>query len=200
VSTGSRTFTALTSRSFTTLRWMREIDPYASFGVVETGHSPPIPARLTDTRMYLKVIKPRLKCEMAPGDIVPAGIVVSNSEVRQGALSVQPRLYRLVFRNGLIALDRSLRKTHVGRALGTDEDAIRRGGPSSLRSVATRAWKGASRGVCAAVTGASRCRRGGRPICAEARQAPGGSNRWCVFMSIGPSTRPSRRAGAAPQS
>jgi len=120
---------------------MREIDPYASFGVVETGHSPPLPARLTDTRMCLKVITPRLKCEMAPGDIVPAGIVVSNSEVRQGALSVQPRLYRLVFRNGLIALDRSLRKTHVGRALGTDEDAIRRGGPSSLRSVATRAWK-----------------------------------------------------------
>lgn len=79
---------------------------------------------LTDTRMYLKVITPRLKFEMAPGDIVQAGVVVSNSEVGQGTLSVQPLLYRLVCRNGLIASDRSLRKTHVGRALGTDDEAI----------------------------------------------------------------------------
>jgi hypothetical protein len=37
---------------------------------------------------------------------------------------VQPLLYRLVCRNGLIASDRALRKTHVGRALGTDDDGI----------------------------------------------------------------------------
>ena len=83
---------------------------------------------LTDTRMYLKVITPRLKFEMAPGDIVQAGVVVSNSEVGQGTLSVQPLLYRLVCRNGLIASDRSLRKTHVGRAIGRtdggDDEAI----------------------------------------------------------------------------
>jgi hypothetical protein len=83
---------------------------------------------LTDTRMYLKVITPQLKFEMAPGDIVQAGVVVSNSEVGQGTLSVQPLLYRLVCRNGLIASDRTLRKTHVGRAIGrtdgTDDDSI----------------------------------------------------------------------------
>lgn len=83
---------------------------------------------LTDTRMYLKVITPRLKFEMAPGDIVQAGVVVSNSEVGQGTLSVQPLLYRLVCRNGLIASDRSLRKTHVGRSIGrpdgSDDEAI----------------------------------------------------------------------------
>ncbi|MDE2298473.1 MAG: DUF932 domain-containing protein [Burkholderiales bacterium] len=79
---------------------------------------------LTDSKMYLKVITPRLKFEMSPGDIVQAGVVVSNSEVGQGTLSVQPLLYRLVCRNGLIASDRSLRKTHVGRALGTDDEAI----------------------------------------------------------------------------
>ena len=79
---------------------------------------------LTDTRMYLKCVTPRLTFEMAPGDIVQAGVVISNSEVGQGTLSVQPLLYRLVCRNGLIASDRSLRKTHVGRVLGTDEEAI----------------------------------------------------------------------------
>ena len=79
---------------------------------------------LTETRMYLKCVTPRLKLEMSPGDIVQAGVVISNSEVGQGTLSVQPLLYRLVCRNGLIASDRALRKTHVGRALGTDDDGI----------------------------------------------------------------------------
>ena len=79
---------------------------------------------LTETRMYLKCVTPRLKLEMSPGDIVQAGVVISNSEVGQGTLSVHPLLYRLVCRNGLIASDRALRKTHVGRALGTDDDGI----------------------------------------------------------------------------
>lgn len=79
---------------------------------------------LTETRMYLKCVTPRLTYEMAPGDIVQAGVVVSNSETGQGTLSVQPLLFRLVCRNGLIAADSSLRKTHVGRALGNDEEAL----------------------------------------------------------------------------
>jgi hypothetical protein len=51
---------------------------------------------LTETRMYLKCVTPRLTFEMAPGDIVQAGVVITNSEVGQGTLSVQPLLYRLV--------------------------------------------------------------------------------------------------------
>ena len=77
---------------------------------------------LTETRMYLKCVTPRLSYEMAPGDIVQAGVVISNSEVGLGMLSIQPLLYRLVCRNGLIAADRALRKTHVGRAVGPDEE------------------------------------------------------------------------------
>ena len=79
---------------------------------------------LTDTRMYLKCVTPRLSYEMAPGDVVQAGVVISNSEVGQGTLSVQPLLFRLVCLNGLIAADRSLRKTHVGRALGTEDEGL----------------------------------------------------------------------------
>jgi hypothetical protein len=79
---------------------------------------------LTETKMYLKCITPRLKYEMAPGDVVQAGVVISNSEVGQGTLSVQPLLFRLVCSNGLIAADRSLRKTHVGRALGGEDERI----------------------------------------------------------------------------
>ena len=79
---------------------------------------------LTETRMYLKVVTPRLKYEMAPGDVVQAGVVITNSEVGQGTLSVQPLIYRLVCRNGLIAWDRTLRKTHVGRTQGAQDEGI----------------------------------------------------------------------------
>lgn len=79
---------------------------------------------LTETRMYVKCVTPRLKFEMAPGDIVQAGIAISNSEVGQGTLSVQPLLFRLVCCNGLIVADRALRKTHVGRALGQEDDGV----------------------------------------------------------------------------
>ena len=79
---------------------------------------------LTETKMYLKCVTPRLKYEMSPGDVVQAGIVITNSEVGQGTLSVQPLIYRLVCSNGLIAPDRSLRKTHVGRALGGEDGTV----------------------------------------------------------------------------
>ena len=79
---------------------------------------------LTDTKMYLKVVTPRVECEIAPGDVVQAGIAITNSEVGHGMLSVQPLVYRLICRNGLIASDRALRKTHVGRILQSEEEAI----------------------------------------------------------------------------
>lgn len=70
---------------------------------------------LTDSRLYLKVVTSRVTFEIQPGDIVQAGVVISNSEIGQGSLSVQPLVYRLVCRNGLISPDRSMRKQHVGR-------------------------------------------------------------------------------------
>ena len=79
---------------------------------------------LTETKMYLKVVTPRIEYEIAPGDVVQAGIVITNSEVGHGTLSVQPLIYRLVCRNGLIASDHSLRKTHVGRILQSEGEAI----------------------------------------------------------------------------
>lgn len=79
---------------------------------------------LTETRMYIKVVTPRTRFEMAPGDVVQAGLVIMNSEVGHGTLSVQPLLYRLVCSNGLIAADSSLRKTHVGRIPQSEEAAV----------------------------------------------------------------------------
>lgn len=79
---------------------------------------------LTETKMYIKVVTPRIRTEIAPGDVVQAGVVIMNSEVGHGTLSVKPLVYRLVCRNGLIAADHGLRKTHVGRILQSDEEAV----------------------------------------------------------------------------
>lgn len=79
---------------------------------------------LTETRMYLKIVVPGLRFDVQPGDMLQAGIVITNSEVGHGTLSVQPLLYRVVCRNGLIVQDRALRKTHVGRVLTGDDDGV----------------------------------------------------------------------------
>lgn len=70
---------------------------------------------LTETRMYLKAIFPRIQTEVARGDVVQAGIVISNSEIGLGAVKVEPLIYRLVCTNGMIAADHAVRKYHVGR-------------------------------------------------------------------------------------
>ena len=70
---------------------------------------------ITERRMYLKVVTPSVKVEIQPGDVCWAGVALSNSEVGQGSLTVQPLVYRLVCKNGLIASDRAMRKSHVGR-------------------------------------------------------------------------------------
>lgn len=79
---------------------------------------------LTASRMYLKVVTPRVQFEMQPGDIVQAGVVVSNSEIGQGMLSVQQLIFRCKCRNGLIVPDRALRKTHVGRLAEASSDEV----------------------------------------------------------------------------
>lgn len=72
---------------------------------------------VTENRMYLKVVNPRLEAEVQKGDIVQAGIVISNSEVGLGSVSVMPLLYRLVCLNGMIINDLGKRKHHIGRTM-----------------------------------------------------------------------------------
>jgi hypothetical protein len=65
--------------------------------------------------MYLKVVNPRLQLDVVPGDTVQAGIVISNSKVGLGSVSVMPLIYRLVCTNGMVVNDAGQRKYHVGR-------------------------------------------------------------------------------------
>ena len=77
---------------------------------------------ITDSRMYLKVVNPRLTTEVVPGDIVQSGILITNSEVGMGSLTVQPLVYRLVCKNGMVVNDAKTRQRHVGRGNMADED------------------------------------------------------------------------------
>ena len=44
---------------------------------------------------HLKVVNKKMKTEVAVGDVVQAGFVISNSEVGLGHLTVEPRIFRL---------------------------------------------------------------------------------------------------------
>ena len=79
---------------------------------------------VTTDRMYLKIVNKRLEMDVVPGDTVQGGVIISNSEVGLGAVSVQPLLYRLVCTNGLVINDLGERRTHVGRAAKAVEDSF----------------------------------------------------------------------------
>jgi hypothetical protein len=70
---------------------------------------------VTDNRMYLKCVTPRLTESVDVGDEVQAGICISNSEIGLGSLKVEPLIYRLICRNGMVVNDLAYRKNHVGR-------------------------------------------------------------------------------------
>jgi Domain of unknown function (DUF932) len=80
--------------------------------------------QITETRLYLKAVTPRLSAEVQKGDVVQAGIVISNSEVGAGSVRVEPLLYRLACLNGAIVNDLAMKKYHVGRSNGHSDDAI----------------------------------------------------------------------------
>lgn len=83
-----------------------------------------VSAELTDSRMYIKYVCRQVSYEIAPGDVVCAGVVVSNSEVGWGHLTVEPLLFRLLCSNGLIANELVLRKKHLGKTLQIQDEAV----------------------------------------------------------------------------
>ena len=77
---------------------------------------------ITERRLYLKAVNPRLTAEVVPGDIVQSGVIISNSEVGMGSVNVQPLVYRLVCSNGMIVNDFAYKKYHSGRVNEYDEN------------------------------------------------------------------------------
>lgn len=77
-----------------------------------------VSCEVTERRLYIQAVSP--KGEVAKGDVVQAGVVISNSEVGHGSVSVKPLIYRLVCLNGMILPD-GFRANHVGRKVEDNE-------------------------------------------------------------------------------
>ena len=100
----------------------------------QTGLGPDnvLSAEVTDRRLYLKVISPKLEATITPDNrdghgllkepqVVQAGFVLSNSETGLGSLRVSQMVYKLVCTNGWIR-EEAYRQRHIGKALESDED------------------------------------------------------------------------------
>jgi len=96
---------------------------------------------LTDQRLYIKAVTTRLQASVVEvDDIVQAGIVISNSEIGAGSVKIEPLIYRLRCKNGMIAADSSLRKYHVGRGHGGSDGDISEFFRDSTREADDRAF------------------------------------------------------------
>jgi len=83
-----------------------------------------VSCEVTENRLYLKIVNHKLELAVVPGDYVQAGVLISNSEVGLGAVSIQPLVYRLVCTNGMCVNDYGERRHHVGRAAKAVEDSF----------------------------------------------------------------------------
>jgi hypothetical protein len=83
---------------------------------------------LTETRLYIKAIDRRIAQDLPTGkrlgeghvwfDTVSPAIVISDSEVGQGALRVEAGIYTKMCTNLAIAASRSIKKYHLGARIG----------------------------------------------------------------------------------
>jgi len=75
---------------------------------------------ITDKKMYIKALFPKIQGEVKVGDVVQSGVAISNSEIGSGRVLVQPLIYRLVCTNGMVCpsgVDFEFNRTHVGRKM-----------------------------------------------------------------------------------
>jgi hypothetical protein len=79
---------------------------------------------VTPTRMYIKAVSQRITKEVKVGDPIQQGIVISNSEVGDGALRIESLIYRLICMNGMIS-GQAVRKAHLGRQNPIEQDMNR---------------------------------------------------------------------------
>jgi hypothetical protein len=95
---------------------------------------------ITEDRMYIKVVRPELRAEIAPPgvdafkwgeghtqvDVIEAGLVLSNSEVGSGALSLAPAIHTVHCTNLAVSRETTDRRAHLGKVLGGGGDDVQR--------------------------------------------------------------------------
>ena len=115
-----------TARAFLSDRY-RPLDNYdllnAALPIISANKCEIKSCEVTESRMYLKVLFPKMRAEVKQGDVIQAGLCLSNSEIGAGSLKSEILLYRLVCDNGMIGSN-SMKRYHVGKSQGTDFESI----------------------------------------------------------------------------
>lgn len=85
-----------------------------------------VSSEVTERRMHISAVITTIQGEVKVGDVVQAGVTISNSEIGHGAVSIAPLVWRLVCKNGLKVPDGKLTARHVGRRVeeGSDLNSI----------------------------------------------------------------------------
>ena len=89
---------------------------------------------VTDSRLYLKALFPKVEAEVKVGDAVQAGVMISNSEIGMGRVVVQPWSIAWCARTGWS-------RTTRGCRVITSGGASRATGGMSTSCFATRRWR-----------------------------------------------------------
>lgn len=92
----------------------------AVFPVIQKNGMQIVSSEITDRRLYIKALSPKLMADVKKGDTVQHGLVISTSDVGAGSVRVEPLIYRLVCMNGMIS-ESAMRKYHVGRNQAEDD-------------------------------------------------------------------------------
>lgn len=119
-------------RAFLSNRYQRiENDRIAEVALPALADFPGIKvvsSEVTDSRLYLQAVLPSLQGEVVTpsnkrrvGDVIQAGVVISNSEVGLGRVDVSELDFRLVCLNGMVG-ESLFKRTHVGRKIEDTDD------------------------------------------------------------------------------
>jgi hypothetical protein len=79
-----------------------------------------VSCEVTERRLYIHAVVPTVQGEVKVGDVVQAGVIISNSEVGLGSVSISGLIWRLLCLNGMKTQD-AYRRNHVGRKVEDNE-------------------------------------------------------------------------------
>lgn len=92
--------------------------------LAETPGIEVVSSEVTESRLYIKAVTHKIQAEVKSrrvGDVVEAGVLVSNSEVGLGAVQVMPFFHFLVCTNGMVRNKEGLRSAHIGTKIDGDD-------------------------------------------------------------------------------
>jgi hypothetical protein len=79
---------------------------------------------ITETGMYLRVVRKDVTAEPRVGDVVQAGVIVRTDEAGKSSVIVEPFFFRLICLNGMVTSVGGMRRRHVGHKVHEMDDGL----------------------------------------------------------------------------